>query len=181
MIEKTAMIVVPGGLFVASCANVVVATVFGRGWGPAAPLVGFFALAASSLPLATASFLLPATQNRPRNLMLASVIEFGLVLGVDHRRPAIWRNGRCCLLRCGRVSGSHTGHLLAGDAPRGGIGRRSLAYHRSVALRRCLGCRRRPSRRDGLVAELDAAGGTLGSALRRRRRGGHGRLCNRAA
>lgn len=82
MIEKTAMIVVPGGLFVASCANVVVATVFGRGWGPAAPLVGFFALAASSLPLATASFLLPATQNRPRNLMLASVIDSGLCLAL---------------------------------------------------------------------------------------------------
>ncbi len=82
MIEKTAMIVLPGGLLVASCANVVVATLFGRGWGPAAPLVTFFALAASSLPLATASYLLPATQNRPRDLMFASIVDSGLCLAL---------------------------------------------------------------------------------------------------
>jgi hypothetical protein len=45
-------------------------------------LVGFFALAASSLPLATASFLLPATQNRPRNLMFASLVDSGLCLAL---------------------------------------------------------------------------------------------------
>jgi polysaccharide transporter, PST family len=80
MIEKTAMIVLPSGLLAASCANVVVATLFGRGWGPAAPLVGFFALAAASLPLAMASYLLPATQNRPRDLMHATLIDSGLCL-----------------------------------------------------------------------------------------------------
>jgi len=82
MMEKTAMLVLPGGLLAASCANVVVSTLFGHGWSPAAPLVAFFALASASVPLAMASYLLPITQNRSRDLVRATVIDSGLCLAL---------------------------------------------------------------------------------------------------
>jgi polysaccharide transporter, PST family len=80
LMEKLAMVLVPGALLVAVSASLVVQTLFGPQWTASTPFVACFAVAASVQPLALATLLLPQTQNRPRDMMWAAFIDAILCL-----------------------------------------------------------------------------------------------------
>jgi PST family polysaccharide transporter len=75
ILEKLAMLVVPGALLVGVCADWVVRVLLGPQWLGAAPLVACFALAAACQPLSQAVVLLYLTQNRSREMLRAAAID----------------------------------------------------------------------------------------------------------
>ncbi|HYM02047.1 MAG TPA: lipopolysaccharide biosynthesis protein [Stellaceae bacterium] len=80
ILEKLAMAVIPGALFIAVTADWVVRIVLGPQWQSAAQLVACFALAAACQPLMQTVGLLYLTQNRPREMVRAAAIDTALCL-----------------------------------------------------------------------------------------------------
>jgi PST family polysaccharide transporter len=75
ILEKLAMITMPAAALVIVTADWVVEFLFGSAWSAAAPLIGFFALAALYQPSLIASGLLYLTQDRPREMFRAMLID----------------------------------------------------------------------------------------------------------
>ncbi len=75
MLEKLAMITMPAGALVAITADWVVEFLFGSAWREAAPLIAFFALAATYQPSLITTNLLYLTQNRPREMFRAVIVD----------------------------------------------------------------------------------------------------------
>ena len=75
VMEKLAMVVVPGALFVSSAADWIVRIIFGAQWLAATPLVAFFAIAAAYQPLIQAAGLLYLTQTRSRDMVRAAILD----------------------------------------------------------------------------------------------------------
>ena len=93
MLEKIAMIMMPGAALVAVCADWVVRLLFGAHWIAATPLVACFATALVYQPLIQVVGLLYLTQDRAREMVRAALIDTSLcVLGVVIALPlgATW-------------------------------------------------------------------------------------------
>jgi PST family polysaccharide transporter len=93
MLEKIAMLLMPCAALVAVCANSVVQLLFGSHWLAATPLVACFASAVAYQPLIQISGLLYLTQNRPREMVRAALIDSALcILAVVTALPfgAVW-------------------------------------------------------------------------------------------
>lgn len=82
VLENLAMVMVPAGLFAAVTADWVVRILLGPQWEAATPLVACFAVAATYQPLIYAVGLLYLTQNRPREMVRAALIDTGLCVAV---------------------------------------------------------------------------------------------------
>jgi PST family polysaccharide transporter len=83
ILEKLAMIVIPGALFVAATADWVVRILLGPQWQAAIPLVTCFAVIGAYQPLIQAVGLLYLTQSRSREMVRAAMIDTILcVMGV---------------------------------------------------------------------------------------------------
>ncbi len=93
MLEKIAMIMMPSAALVAVCASPVVQLLFGSRWNAATPLVACFAAAVAYQPLIQVAGLLYLTQDRPREMVRAALIDSALcVLAVIVALPlgATW-------------------------------------------------------------------------------------------
>jgi PST family polysaccharide transporter len=75
ILEKLAMLTMPAAALVIVTADWVVELLFGPGWIESAPLIAFFALAAVYQPSLIASGLLFLTQDRPRDMFHAVMID----------------------------------------------------------------------------------------------------------
>jgi PST family polysaccharide transporter len=75
ILEKLAMVTMPAAALVVVTADWVVEFLFGPVWSEAAPLIAFFALAAIYQPSLIASSLLYLTQDRPREMFRAVMID----------------------------------------------------------------------------------------------------------
>lgn len=73
--EKLAMLTMPAGALLAVTADWVVELLFGNGWRAAVPIIAAFAIAAAWLPSLYALNLLYLSQNRPRELLRASMVD----------------------------------------------------------------------------------------------------------
>ena len=83
ILEKLAMIVIPGALLVATTADWVVRVLLGPQWQAAVPLVSCFAIMGAYQPLIQAVGLLYLTQSRSREMVRAAMIDTILcVMGV---------------------------------------------------------------------------------------------------
>lgn len=78
LFENLAMVLLPGAALLALTADWVVHILFGPRWAGAAPLVAWFAAAAVFLPLIQMTGLLYVSQNRPREMVRAGVIDLAL-------------------------------------------------------------------------------------------------------
>jgi PST family polysaccharide transporter len=75
ILEKLAMITMPAAALVVVTADWVVEFLFGPAWSEAAPLIAFFALAAVYQPSLITANLLYLTQDRPRQMFRAVMID----------------------------------------------------------------------------------------------------------
>lgn len=80
MMEKLAMVTMPGAAFIAATADWVVDILFGPRWHAATPLVALFAIAIAYQPMVQGASLLYLTQNRPRALLHWSLIDMVLYI-----------------------------------------------------------------------------------------------------
>ena len=80
ILEKLAMIVVPGALFVAATSDWIVRILLGPQWQAAAPLVMYFAVVAAYQPLIQVAGLLYLTQSRSREMLRAGAIDMTLCI-----------------------------------------------------------------------------------------------------
>jgi PST family polysaccharide transporter len=148
ILEKLAMIVVPGALFVAATADWVVRILLGPQWQAAVPLVICFAIMGAYQPLIQAVGLLYLTQSRSREMVRAAMIDailcvmgviaglpFGVtfvaaslaVVGAALRAPvAFWLSSRRGPVSLGNIVGAIAPSVAAGVATTGVV----------VALRR---------------------------------------------
>lgn len=78
MFEKLAMLTIPAGALLAVTADWVVDLLFGDGWSAATPVIAAFAIAAAWMPSLFALNLLYLSQNRPREMLRASLIDSAL-------------------------------------------------------------------------------------------------------
>ena len=78
ILEKLAMIVVPGAFFIATTSDWVVRILLGSQWQAASPLVMYFAIVAAYQPLINAAGLLYLTQSRSREMLRAGAIDMTL-------------------------------------------------------------------------------------------------------
>lgn len=78
MIEKLAMITMPGAAAVVATSDWTTAVLFGSPWKAAAPLVAWLALIAGSQPVMDTCALLYMTQMRPRELLRAGMVDAAL-------------------------------------------------------------------------------------------------------
>ena len=144
MFEKFAMITMPPAALAAVTADWVVGLLFGPHWLAATPYVACFSVAALSLPTMLAVGLLYQSQNRPRELLRAAVVDAVLVgiailcglafgaLGIAAcyaagglllRLPAaFWLAGRRGPVGCAALWGAVLPALLAAAAVAAGIG-----------------------------------------------------------
>lgn len=75
ILEKLAMVVIPGALFASATADWIVRVLFGAQWLAAVPLVMCFAIAGAYQPLIQAVGLLYLTQSRSRDMVRAAIID----------------------------------------------------------------------------------------------------------
>ena len=80
MLEKIAMLMMPGAALVAVCSDWVVRILFGPHWSAAAPLVACFATVLVYQPLIQVVGLLYLTQDRAREMVRAALIDTGLCI-----------------------------------------------------------------------------------------------------
>jgi polysaccharide transporter, PST family len=80
MLEKLAMVTLPGGALLAVTADWVTDILFGPQWRAAAPLVAWFGFSAGYQPILLTLALLYLSQNRPADFLRATVID--LVIGI---------------------------------------------------------------------------------------------------
>lgn len=78
LFENLAMILLPSAALLAVTADWIVHILFGPRWQAAAPLVAWFAAAAVFLPLTQTAGLLYLSQNRPREMVRAGLIDLAL-------------------------------------------------------------------------------------------------------
>ena len=78
LFENLAMVLLPGAALLAVTADWIVHILFGPRWAPATPLVAWFAAAAVFLPLVQMAGLLYLSQNRPREMVRAGLIDLAL-------------------------------------------------------------------------------------------------------
>jgi PST family polysaccharide transporter len=93
LLEKVAMVMMPGAALVAVCADWVVRILFGPQWGATTPLVACFATALIYQPLIQVVGLLYLTQDRAREMVRAALIDTTLcILAVAAALPfgAYW-------------------------------------------------------------------------------------------
>lgn len=94
VLEKLAMVVVPGGLFISITADWVVHILFGPQWLGATPLVACFAVAVAYQPLMQTTALLYLTQDRPHEMVRAALIDttlavFAILAGLPFGATAV--------------------------------------------------------------------------------------------
>ncbi len=78
LFENLAMLLLPAAALLATTADWVVRILFGSRWLAAASLVAWFAAAAVFIPLVQTSGLLYLSQDRPREMVRAGVVDFAL-------------------------------------------------------------------------------------------------------
>jgi O-antigen/teichoic acid export membrane protein len=78
LFENLAMVLLPGAALLAVTADWIVHILFGPRWAAATPLVAWFAAAAVFLPLVQMAGLLYLSQNRPREMVRAGLIDLAL-------------------------------------------------------------------------------------------------------
>ncbi|MGH7014668.1 MAG: lipopolysaccharide biosynthesis protein [Stellaceae bacterium] len=78
LFENLAMIVLPSAALLATTADWAVRILFGARWSAAVPLAMWFAAAAAYLPLVQTAGLLYLSQNRPREMLRAGLVDLAL-------------------------------------------------------------------------------------------------------
>ncbi len=81
LLEKLAMVTMPTGAFVLVASDWITDMLFGPQWHAAAPVVGYFGLAIAYYPSMLALSLLYLSQNRPAEMLRATVVDVALALG----------------------------------------------------------------------------------------------------